>query len=195
MQCQEVEKLIRTMPKGGNERTPRSLAEHLSECESCRRLHAGMQRLEGMLASSKVWLDEVARCFPLRDKRVLTEQPAPSKSRLRRLIPVWAGVAALILVTAGAPFLLLREEDIKAPDDLGTPMTTEAAATSSQILEELAEVLCRHKSPSLELPYSPAAFTYEPVFPQSFQQYTLEPEDTLGSIAESIINLTRRNET
>jgi hypothetical protein len=162
MRCQEVRKLIQTMPKGGCEQTFRQVSEHLSECEECRKLRADFRKIEEGLMARKLRLDHIASRTRISKGRVFTEiAKTPQTKRAWFLRPAWAGAVAFVLIAAGT----------------------------------LAEVLCRHEAPSPELPYSPDTFTHEPFFPASQQEYTLQPDDTLTMIAESTINLTRREET
>ena len=196
MRCQEVKKLLETMPKGGCEQTLHRVSDHLSECEACREICASWQKMEEVLIGSKLWLDKIALPTPMSETPILAQTvPQPSR-QLLRLRPALAGAVVLLLAIASASALFLRGRDTKGRDGPGIPMTPKemAAATSSQTLRELAEVLRRHETPSLELPYGPAAFTYEPFVPATLRQYTLEPEDTLRTIAVSKLNLTRREE-
>lgn len=193
MRCQEVRRLIQSMSKGGCEETFRQMAAHLSECEGCRRFFAHFQRIEQGLEARKLQLDSIAGRTEISRRRVWTEiAKIPQAKRAWFLRPAWAGTTAFVLLVAGAVALFLNGRGIKSPGDLGTPMTSRVMP--SGILEELAEVLCRHEVPSPELPYAADAFTYEPLYPTSLQQ-VIEPEDTLTALAQTTLNLTRREET
>jgi len=183
------------MPKGGCQQTLRLVSHHLSECDACRSLCARWQKMEDLLIESKRWLDELTCHSAIDRSQLLTQRARPlTANRVRLLRPLWAAAAVLLLAIAGASALFLKGREFKGRDNLATPMTPMAAAASSQTVQELAEVLCRHEAPSPELPYAPAAFTHESFFTTSLQQY-LEPEDTIKTIAELTANLTRREET
>ncbi len=196
MKCREVRRLIQIMPKGGCEETLSQIAAHLSECEECRELHADFRRIETGLEVRKLQLDAIAIRTPLRRTRGGTEiTGAPQRKRSWFLRPAWAAAATFVLVAAGVAAFLLSGRGTKAPADAGAPMTIRAMteAVPSATLEQLAEVLHRHEAPSSGLPYATDAFEHELFYP-SIQQY-LEPEDTLTTLAQTTVNMTRRDET
>ena len=196
MRCRKVRKLLHTMPECDCEETLRVVSEHLSECEACGALHAGLQRMERAFLKSEFQADEMARRSRIARSPLLKKICTPAKRRAWRLRPVLAGAAVFLLAIGGTSALLLRGGGIKGPGNRGTAMTTKvtAAAAPSQTLEELAEVVYQYEAPSLELPYSPDILSGESFFPTTIQQY-LEPGDTIEMIAEATVNLTRREET
>jgi hypothetical protein len=199
IRCNEVRKLLRTMPRGGSEETLRRISPHLSKCEGCREIHAGLRKIEEVLLERKRQLDGVASRAAMHKARILAELLRPGAMRkawLRR--PLWASVAALLFVVVAGSALLLTTRKLTGPDVSrpSTPMTADRAtlALSSQTLNELAEVVARYEVASVGLPYAVEAVAHEPLFPASVQKY-IEPAGTLRGIAESTIKLTRRHET
>ena len=194
--CREVRRLIQSMPKGDCEESLSQVAAHLSECEECRRLFANFQRIEQGLEARKLQLESIASRVEISRSRIWTEiAKIPHARRAWFLRPAWAGAVAFLLLLAGAATLLLNERGIRSPGDPGARTTprvmTEAAPSAT--LEQLAQVLRRHEAPSSGLPYALDAFEHEPFYP-GIQQY-LEPEDTLTTLAQTTVNMTRRNET
>lgn len=202
MLCREVRKLIQKMPKGGCEETLRLVSEHLSECEGCRSFHAGLQKMEKLLSGRKLRLDELARQSPISKSRILEGiAPAPAR-RARRLRPVWAGAAAILLVAiAGAAALLLRdkgtEPKVAVVFDTPTPPITRAmaSAASDRTLMKLAELAERYEAPPPKLLSGPPASPRRPAVPRLLEKCSLQSEKTLRAIAQSRTNLTWRNES
>lgn len=199
MRCNEVRKLLRTMPRGGSEETLRRISPHLSECDACREIHAGFRKIEESLLERKRQLDGIARRTPMHKPQILAEPLRPGAMRkawLRR--PLWASVAAFLLVVAAGSAVLLTTRQPTGPDvsRSSAPLTQDRAtlALSSQTLKELAEVVARYEVASVGLPYAVEAVAREPLFPASIEQF-IEPADTFKGIAESTIKLTRRHET
>ncbi len=195
MRCKEVRRILQSMTKGDCEETFRRVSEHLSQCEGCRNLKADIQKIERRLIARKFQLDGIASRVPMDRGQLLARVAAtPLTQRPRFLRAAWAGAAAFALFLAVAAAFLLSGRDGKTRH-LGTPMPTRVTtgAAPSETLNELAKVLCRHEAPSPDVPYTPEAFGYEPFYP-SIRQY-LEPEDTLRTVAQTTINLTRRDET
>jgi hypothetical protein len=152
--------------------------------------------MERTLERRKLQLDAIAVQSRLRRNRVLTEIVGPpQREHSWFLRHAWAAAATFALVAAAAVAFLLRGRDTNSPADAGAPMTIRAMteAVPSATLEQLAQVLHRHEAPSSGLPYAPDAFEHEPFYP-SIQPY-LEPEDTLTTLAQTTIKMTRRDET
>ena len=121
-----------------------ALREHLSGCESCRRVHADLLRLRGAARSlgpiappDHVWL-EVAGRIRLQDEP--TTAPAAARglearevrrSRPGRTLTQWVGLAAaLLLITAGLYWL--EQTPAGTPPD-----TTSAQAAVGSVNDEL----------------------------------------------------------
>ena len=202
MRCREAKKLIQSMPKGGCEETLRLVSEHLSECDACRSLHAGLRKMEQALTGRKDRLDEIAGRSPISKSRILAALgPLPAK-RTWRLRPAWAGAAVLLLVVIAGAIALFRpkrgaETEVAATYDTPAPPITRAmaVAASSRTLRRLAEVAQRYEAPPPKLLSGPPASPRGPAVPRLLEKCLLESEKTLRAIAQSKTNLTWRSES
>lgn len=200
MRCREVEKLIQSMPKGGDEDTLRRVSDHLNECRACRELLAVFQKAEEVFAARKLLLDDIAERDPISRGRLLVgieQQPAPRAWRPRL---AWAGAAAavaLLLAVSAVHFFSGNGEHPPAPISpraFSTPVTRAMAEeAASSVLEKLAEVEFRYEAPPARLLAGPPKVPWE--FPRSrlYEQCSLASARTLARIAESQTNLTWRN--
>lgn len=192
MRCEQVKKLLETMPKGGCEQTLRLVSDHLSRCEACRSLHAGWHKMEEVLTGSKLWLDEVARRSSISKSRIFAERATLAKRPPWRLRPVWAGAAALLLVIGVAAVFFLFDKGGHAPPTVRPPVTripavtqAMAAESSSRTLLGVAEVLRRREAPSLGVPYTPRSLPRESFVPRFLRRCALESDARLGGIVQS----------
>jgi hypothetical protein len=201
MRCKHVRKLLQSMPKGGCQETLRQVSGHLSECESCRKWHAGVRRVEKLLEGRKARLDEIARHSRMSTAGILAGVPAPPAKRAWRFRPAWAGAVVLLLLAAGAVafFLTGRGSKPKATvtHDTPTPRITQAtaAAASSRTLRDLAEVAQRYEAPPPKVFHAPPPFPREPYVPRLLEECRLKSTETLRAIAQVQITGTRRNES
>jgi hypothetical protein len=202
MHCQEVSNLIHTMPEHNLEEIPRVVSEHLSECEACNSLYAGLQEMEEELIGSGPWFEEMARDSQLRKSTFLTEMDSLTKRRAWRLRCVWAGAAAtLVLAIAGAVALFLPKRDTE-PQVAVSPEPPKrvvnratASADSFRILRKLAEVELSYEAPPFTFPDAPPKFSPDPSVPRLLQKSLSDSERTLRKMAESSIKLTGRIES
>jgi len=201
MRCHEVRKLILTVPEDAPEsETRRRVSEHLSGCSACRRLYACSQGLEAVFLSEKLRLRGLASRTQAGKNRVFAEIARYGCAKpARRFRVAWAGAALLLAMATVSVIALFRDRQQKEPAIVRTavPRVTQpvAAAASSQTVHALAEVVGRHKAPTLELPYSAPTFWSDSFVPQLFRQSTLQSAETLTTVIEARTNLTRRNET
>jgi len=201
MRCRKVRKLIEAMPKEVGEERQRLVSDHLSECEACRRLHAGLQKVDEVLAGSKVWLDEVACVSRMSKSRIRARMVSREETRRWRLRPLWAGAAAiLIVVIAGFSVLFLfprgGDKETRNDIELSAPGVTQAkmAEASSQTLDGFAEAVSRYEAPSLDLSYKRPVLPRDSYVPRVLQESRLQSGNTLRTIAESSTRLLRRSE-
>ena len=200
MQCPEVEKLIQSMPKGGDEDTLGRVSDHLNECQACRDLLAVSQKAEEVFAARKVVLDEIAERDPIsRDRLVSGIEQQPARRAWRPRL-AWAGAAAaisLLLAVAAIFYLGGNGEHPPAPISPRAshiPVTRAMAEkAASSVLEKLAEVEFRYEAPPPRLLAGPPEVPWE--YPRSrlYEQCSLASARTLARIAESQTNLTWRN--
>ncbi len=194
--CRRIQKLIPTVSESASERTRRMISEHLSECEACRALHARLQKLESILIRSKLQVGEMARQSRTSQSRIIVERTSLARKRAWCLRPVPAGVAATLLVIAGAVVFVLfnqggRVPPMASPPITRTPTVTRAMASesSSRTLLGVAEILRRREAPSLGVPYAPPPIPRESFYPRLAHQSALESDTRLGEIVQSKISL------
>lgn len=194
--CRRIRKLIPTVSESTAERTRRTISEHLSECEACRAFHARFQKLESILIRSRLQVGEMARQSRMRQSRVIVERTSLARKRAWCLRPVPAGVAAILLVMAGAVVFVLFNEGGRVPPTARRPLTRTptvtramAAESASHTLLGMAEILRRSEAPSLGVPYAPPPLPRESFYPQLGHQSALESDARLGKIVQSKIAL------
>ena len=194
--CRRISKLLQTMPKGGCEETLRSVSDHLSECEACRRLHADLEEMDEVLNEGKAWFEEVARETCISRSRIITQLAPSARRGAWHLRAVWAGAAAILLVVAGAAVLLRFDRGGHAPLTVHPPATRTptvtramAAASSARTLLGVAEILTRREAPALELPPAPRSLAGESFTPPFLRQCAIESDARLGGIVQSRIDL------
>ncbi len=200
MRCREVEKLIQSMPRGGDEETIRRISDHLNKCSACRELLAVFQKAEEVFAARKVILDKIAGRVPISRDDILSgveHEPAQPVWRPRL---AWAGAAATValLVAVAAMYFHGRNGEHPptpvAPLACSTPVTRAIAEeAASSVLEKLAEVEVRYEAPPPKPLAGPPEVPWQ--FPRSRlrEQCSLASARTLARIAESQTNLTWRN--
>lgn len=188
--CRIVRKLIQMMPKGGCEETLRQIADHLSECEACRRVHAEVQNMDEVLIPSTIRFDEAARRSESGKDRILTDITESRQAKpIGRPRLAWASAGIAILAMAGGAALYFLTVGKEQPAERllsFPPQVTHAMAVAarSEALHGLAETMSRHQAPSFELPYTPLTLAPEALFPQLRVESTQQSEQIVRMIVQ-----------
>ncbi len=200
MRCREVEKLIQSMPRGGDEETLRRISQHLSTCAACRELLAVSQKAEEVFATRRLFLDGIAKQDPISRDHVLSGIEEQPTGRVWRPRIAWAGAAAAVALLAAVAAIHFFGRNGEHPPAPVSPLSFSAPVTramaeeaASSVLERLAEVEVRYEAPPPKPLAGPPEVPWE--FPRSrlHEQCSLASARTLARIAESQTNLTWRN--
>lgn len=200
IRCRKVRKLIEVMPKGASEESQRLVSEHLSECQVCRELHDGLQKMDEVLTGSKLWLDEFAQKNPMSKNQIPSPTMPESVTRRWRARPVWAYAALMLLLAVAVVVVYFQRDSVedtrKAEDSPSALKVTRAMVetASSQTLNELVEAASRHEAPFLEPSHKQSSVLKDPYIPRLLQECRLRSGDTLRAFAQSSTDILTRGE-